>query len=67
VYGIITKVTDDYAELTRDLKMRLLAVPTLDVKIGGQRRPLMVAATQTAASLCKCFNGELRRIAYPEK
>lgn len=67
VYGIITKVTDDYADITRELKMRLLAIPTLDVRIGGQRRPLMVAATQTAASLCKCFTGELRRIAYPEK
>jgi len=67
VLDIINNVTDDYTELTRELKMRLLAIPTLDVRIGGKRSPLMVAATQTAASLCKCFEGELRRIAYPEK
>ena len=26
----------------------------------------MIAANQTAASLNKCFNGELRKISYPE-
>ena len=33
---------------------------------GGKRSPLMVAATQTTASLYKCFTGEARRIAYPD-
>lgn len=58
--------TEEYSELTKPLKMKLLSIPTLDVVIGGRRSPLMIAATQTAASLCKCFSGELRRIAYPE-
>lgn len=57
---------EEYAELTKDIKMSLLSVPTIDVTVNGRRSPLMIAATQTAASLCKCFNGELRRIAYPE-
>lgn len=52
-------------QLTTALKARLLSIPTLDVVIGGKRSPLMVAATQTTASLYKCFLGELRRIAYP--
>ena len=34
--------------------------------IGKKRSPLMIAATQTTASLYKCFSGELRKIAYPE-
>lgn len=55
------------AELSRDLKARLLSIPTLDVFIEGKRSPLMVAVGQTTASLYKCFNGELRRIAYPER
>jgi CRISPR-associated protein Cas1 len=38
----------------------------LDVVIGKKRSPLMIAATQTTASLYKCFSGELRKIAYPE-
>ena len=53
--------------LTREWKAELLAVPTLDVIISGKRSPLMVAAGQTTASLYKCFSGELRKIAYPER
>lgn len=53
-------------ELTKDIKSSLLSIPTLDVVINGKRSPLMIAATQTTASLAKCFNGELRRIIYPE-
>lgn len=53
--------------LTREWKADLLAIPTLDVIISGKRSPLMVAAGQTTASLYKCFSGELRKIAYPER
>ena len=53
-------------ELTTDLKRSLLSIPTLEVRIGGQRSPLMVAASQTTASLARCFSGEIRRISYPE-
>lgn len=52
--------------LTRAWKAELLTIPTLDVVIGGKRSPLMVAATQTSASLYKCFSGELRKVVYPE-
>ena len=48
------------------VKSKLLSIPTLDVRIGGKRSPLMVAVGQTTASLCKCFSGELRRVIYPE-
>lgn len=54
-------------ELTKELKEKLLSIPTLEVKIGDKRSPLMVAVGQTTASLYKCFNGELRRILYPER
>lgn len=57
---------DEYTRLTKELKMELLSIPTIEVTVNGRRSPLMVAATQTAASLCKCYSGELRRIAYPE-
>lgn len=55
----------DCETLTPDLKRKLLGIPVLDVIIGGQRSPLMVAASQTTASLYKCFSGELRKIVYP--
>lgn len=52
-------------ELTRDIKAQLLTIPTLDVVINGKRSPLMIAASQTTASLVRCFDGEIRRIHYP--
>ena len=55
----------DYGELTPELKKQLLCLPVTEVVIGGQRSPLMVAASQTTASLCKCYSGELRKIVYP--
>jgi CRISPR-associated protein Cas1 len=54
-------------ELTKAWKAELLLIPTLDVVISGKKSPLMVGVTQTTASLYKCFSGELRKVAYPEK
>ena len=53
-------------ELTKEIKARLLSIPVLDVTIGGQRSPLMIAVGQTTASLARCYLGEIRKIAYPE-
>ncbi len=52
-------------QLTTDMKRDLLGIPVIDVRIGGKRRPLMIAVGETTASLAKCFNGESRKIAYP--
>lgn len=57
---------DGILEINKDAKLRLLTLPTTEVTIEGQRRPLMVAVSQTSASLAKCFNGEIRKIVYPE-
>ena len=65
VIGILESGAD-CSELTTDLKRQLLGLPVKEVVIGGQRSPMMVAVTQTTASLVKCFSGELRKIAYPE-
>jgi CRISPR-associated protein Cas1 len=54
------------SELDKDSKAKLLSIPVLDVKINGQRSPLMIAAGLSASSLNKCFSGENRKIAYPE-
>jgi CRISPR-associated protein Cas1 len=56
-------VTD---ELTKEHKSQLLALPTTEVCINGKRSPLMVAVAQTTASLWRCFNGEARKIIYPD-
>lgn len=54
------------ASLSKDIKIKLLSLPTMEVVINGKRSPLMVAAGQTTASLAKCFSGEIRKMAYPE-
>ena len=55
-----------YTDLTKEIKVRMLSIPVVEVSIGGRRSPLMVAVSQTTSSLAKCFNGELRKIIYPE-
>ena len=57
---------NEISEITREIKLQLLSIPTLDVVINCKRSPLMIAAQQTAASLAKCFAGESKRISYPE-
>jgi CRISPR-associated protein Cas1 len=52
--------------LEKEHKAELFQLMTADVKIGENKRPLMVALSQTTASLAKCFNGEIRKIVYPE-
>lgn len=67
---LVVKYTDEKGypeELTTEIKKELLSIPVLDVRIGGQKSPLMLAATQTTASLARCFSGESRKIIYPEK
>lgn len=56
---------DDYSDLTRNIKAKLLQIPVLNVTINGKRSPLMIAAGITAASLFKCFSGECRQVTYP--
>ena len=65
VYGIVASGIE-YEELTKEIKAKLLAIPTLEVVMSGKRSPLMIAVGQTTASLYKCFSGELRKIVYPE-
>jgi CRISPR-associated protein Cas1 len=66
VVSHIVETNEEYAELTTDLKKELLAIPALDVKIDGQKSPLMVAASRTTTSLFECFAGISRKIIYPE-
>ena len=66
VFQIVNEKGADNLQLTKEIKARMLSIPTIEIVIGGKRSPLMVGVSQTTASLYKCFNGELRRIAYPE-
>ena len=57
--------TEPGEEITKEQKIQLLSIPTIDVKIDGLKRPLMLATTITTASLQRCFEGSSRKITYP--
>ncbi|MFA6832137.1 MAG: type II CRISPR-associated endonuclease Cas1 [Bacteroidaceae bacterium] len=66
---LVLEIIDEHKDvsvLSKEIKARLLSIPVLDVRIDGEMSPLMVAASTTTASLYKCFNGESRKIVYPE-
>lgn len=67
VYGIACEQGPNNLQLTREIKARLLTIPTVDVVISGKRSPLMVGVSQTTASLYRCFSGEQRQICYLER
>lgn len=65
VRGIIenTSVIDP---MSREQKNMLLNVLSSDVLMDGKKSPLMVATQRTAASLTRSFQGEQRKILFPE-
>ena len=71
VLGVLDEFQEEFEQtgeigLTTEVKSKLLVIPTLDVAIGGERSPLMIAMQRTTASLSACFDGTQRRILYPE-
>lgn len=52
--------------LTQPFKVALLNVLTQDTRIDNQISPLLVAMQKTAFSLTKCYNGEQRKLSFPE-
>ncbi|HBX88974.1 MAG TPA: type II CRISPR-associated endonuclease Cas1 [Marinilabiliaceae bacterium] len=62
----IVKSGVDYSSLSKEIKWRLLSIPQVDVIINEKRSPLMIAVSQTTASLNDCFEGSLRKISYPQ-
>ncbi len=57
--------TEEIFELTKEHKRELLQILTLPVEMLGERSPLLVALSQTTASLVRCFQGEASEMIYP--
>lgn len=64
VYRIFQQKPELIEVETND-KLELLKVLTADVLINKNMRPVMLAISQTTASLARCFALESKRIAYP--
>lgn len=61
----IVRMNGRFLEMTPKMKASLLAIPAMDVQMGGQKSPLMNAVQRTTASLAKCFEGKTRKLLYP--
>lgn len=64
VRSIIDKTTVEV--ITQEVKVEILKIPTIDVQLGGDKSPLMVAMQRTAVSLARCYAGEQRKLLLPE-
>lgn len=62
----IARETPSLEELTTEIKKKLLQIPVIDIVIDGKKSPLMVGIQRTTASLASCYEGETRKILYPE-
>ncbi|MEZ5083277.1 MAG: type II CRISPR-associated endonuclease Cas1 [Bacteroidales bacterium] len=62
----IMETEEDIEKLTPDIKRKLLAIASIDVEIGKKTSPLMVGMQRTTASLMKCFEGQAKKLLYPE-
>lgn len=54
-----------YHVMKPSVKESLLGILSCDVCMGKKKRPLMVALSETTASLSQCFAGERKKIKYP--
>lgn len=66
VLELLVKERIDPAEVTTAIKGHLLKVPAKDVRIDGQRSPLLVAVQRTTAALAQCFQEGERKGLWPE-
>jgi len=57
--------TMSFFELTKEHKRILLQVLTAPTDMQGERSPLLVALSQTTASIVRCFEGTAKEIIYP--
>lgn len=66
VLDLLVKERVDPKEVTTSIKGHLLKVPAKDVRIDGQRSPLLVAVQRTTAALAQSFQEGERKGLWPE-
>lgn len=66
VANIVERIESAPEVLEKEHRVELLSIPTLDVMMNGKKRPLMIATSETSASLARCFSGNERKVVLPE-
>ncbi|MEP2276709.1 MAG: type II CRISPR-associated endonuclease Cas1 [Reichenbachiella sp.] len=67
VLSIMDMEDIDIYDLSPTLKQHLLQLPVVDVMLGKERRPLMIALQQTTASLAECLLGQRDTLKLPQR
>lgn len=62
----LSQLECDQDDISRHQKAELIQVTSMDTLIGGKKRPLMIALTESTATLAKCFLGDEKKMKYPE-
>lgn len=66
VADIVHERPNDLTELDQEAKINLLKIPTLDVVMTGKPRPLLVAVSESSASLARAFIDGSGKLALPQ-
>ena len=66
VLGRVRPFDVPLSELTKEMRARLLEMLTCDVRLGDNRRPLMVALSYTTASLARYYKKETDDLSLPQ-
>lgn len=69
VDGVVCQIIRNngkYLDMSPSMKKMLLEIPAMDVMLEGRKSPLMNAVQRTTASLAKCFEGDSRKLLYPQ-
>ncbi|MEO8150910.1 MAG: type II CRISPR-associated endonuclease Cas1 [Bacteroidia bacterium] len=61
----INNENPDEGILSKETKAKLIGIISMDVIMGENKSPLMIALSHTTASLSKCFEGKEKQIKYP--
>ena len=67
VLSIMDMEDIDIYDLSPELKKHLLKLPVVDVMLGKERRPLMIAMQHTTASLADCLSGKRKTLKLPHR
>ncbi|MBU3663659.1 MAG: type II CRISPR-associated endonuclease Cas1 [Bacteroidetes bacterium] len=66
IYEILLLNRGNEIELSKEIKGEILALLGKEVILNNTRSPMMVAIQKTTSSLAQCYEGDMRKLLYPE-
>jgi CRISP-associated protein Cas1 len=66
IWEFLKESDADAIILTKEIKASILGLLGKEVNINQQRSPMMVAIQKTCSSLAQCYEGDIRKLIYPE-